>query len=129
MSNDETLSPKEMDFWTEAAEADTRAVVARNSRQLATPVVTKAQLDTALAAWEVARDRAMHEHQAWGLLMQSHSGLISSLRASGHSWDQADAEFKRISEAHRSSLLSALTDMDEKCRAYQELLAASRAQS
>lgn len=32
MSNDETLSNKEMDFWTEAAEADTQAVVQRNAQ-------------------------------------------------------------------------------------------------
>lgn len=30
--SDDTLSNKEMDFWTEAAEADTRAVVERNAR-------------------------------------------------------------------------------------------------
>lgn len=44
MSNDETLSPKQMDDARERAEADTQAVVAHNARIAAqkTPPVEKA---------------------------------------------------------------------------------------
>ena len=84
-------------------------------------MATKEQLDTALTAWEVARDRSMAEQNAWGTLNQNHSALITSLRKHGHTWAQAQAEFEKLSQAHRESLIAAWRAMDERCREYQEL--------
>lgn len=84
-------------------------------------VVTKEQLNAALDAWYVARERAGLEQQAWGALTQSHGSLIASLRQHGHTWTQAQAEFEKLSNAHRESMLSAWNDMDERCREYQRL--------
>jgi hypothetical protein len=83
--------------------------------------VTKEQLNAALDAWYVARERAGLEQQAWGALTQSHGSLIASLRQHGHTWTQAQAEFEKLSNAHRESMLSAWNDMDERCREYQQL--------
>jgi hypothetical protein len=91
--------------------------------------VTKERLDAALKAWEVARERSMLEQQAWGTLTQSHGSLISSLRAHGHNWNQAEAEFEKLSNDHRDRLLSAWADMDRLCGEYQKLHAAFKKQS
>lgn len=85
--------------------------------------VTKEQLDRALEAWQIARDRAILEQKAWGTLTQSHGALISSLRAQGHGWAAAEAEFAKLSEAHREALLADLQAMDERCAEYQKLRA------
>lgn len=91
-------------------------------------MVTKEQLDAALKAWEVARDKALLEQQAWSTLTGSHSDLIASLRKHGHTWAQAEAEFGKFSNAHSDAIQSAWRDMDEKCRHYQELHAKFLAQ-
>ncbi len=89
--------------------------------------VTKEQLNAALDAWYVARERAGLEQQAWGALTQSHGSLIASLRQHGHTWNQAEAEFERLSNAHREAVLSAWKDMDDRCREYQLLRARFKA--
>ena len=63
-------------------------------------MVTKELLDQALEAWALARNRAVLEQTAWGNVLKSHDLLIASLRANGHSWSQAQNEFKKISDAH-----------------------------
>ncbi|WP_047786355.1 hypothetical protein [Variovorax paradoxus] len=83
--------------------------------------VTKEQLNAALDAWYVARERAGLEQQAWGALTQSHGSLIASLRQNGHTWTQADAEFEKLSQAHRGAVLGAWEEMDACCRVYQDL--------
>ncbi|MFX1740053.1 hypothetical protein PXJ20_32605 [Paraburkholderia sp. A1RI_3L] len=84
-------------------------------------MVTKQQLDQALEAWHVARETALREHEAWHLLMGSHGALIESLRSNGHTWARAQAEFRRISNAHSEAYRAALSAMDERCLEYQEL--------
>jgi len=85
-------------------------------------MISKEQLDAALASWEVARDKSMLEQNAWGILNQSHSALITSLRKHGHTWAQAQAEFENFSRTHRDSVTAAWNAMDERCREYQDLL-------
>jgi hypothetical protein len=85
--------------------------------------VTKEQLDRALEAWQIAKDRAILEQKAWGTLTQNHGALISSLRALGHGWASAEAEFEKLSEAHREALVTAFQAMDERCTEYQKLRA------
>jgi hypothetical protein len=85
-------------------------------------MVSKEQLDAAVASWETARDKSMLEQNAWGILNQSHSTLISSMRLHGHTWTHAQAEFDKLSQAHRDSLVAAWKAMDERCREYQDLL-------
>ncbi|QLA82507.1 hypothetical protein EXV95_18810 [Acidovorax sp. JMULE5] len=90
--------------------------------------VTKEDLDRALDAWYVARERAGYEMQAWSILTQSHGSLIASLRENGHSWTQAGAEFATLSGSQQTALLSAWKNMDELCREYQSLLARFKGQ-
>lgn len=86
-------------------------------------MVTKQELDQALEAWDVARETALREHEAWHLLSRSHGALIDSLRANGHAWVSAQAEFQRISTAHSEAYRAALDAMDTRCVDYQELRA------
>jgi hypothetical protein len=85
-------------------------------------MVTKGQLDTALAAWEVARETSFLQQQALGTLLQSHRALTESLRQYGHTWADANAEFINLSQAHSDSLLAAWKALDERLREYRELL-------
>ncbi len=91
-------------------------------------MITKNQLDQALEAWRVARERALHEQIAWDEILKNHKSLIDSLRNSGHTWSQANAEFENISNYHRDSLLQAWEAMDERCKEYQDLLKRFQAQ-
>lgn len=91
-------------------------------------MVTKQELDQALEAWNVARETALHEHDAWHLLNQSHGALIGSLRANGHTWERAQGEFERISSGHSEAYRAALGAMDARCVEYQELRAKFDAQ-
>lgn len=86
-------------------------------------MITKEQMDDALSAWEVAMDRSILEQEAFGIATQSHGALIQSLRSHGHTWAKAEAEFQKISEAHRAALLAAWRAMDERCCEYRALLA------
>lgn len=54
---------------------------------------------------------------------QSHGALIKSLRSYGHTWANAEAEFQKISEAHRAAVLGAWQAMDARCSEYRALLA------
>jgi hypothetical protein len=84
-------------------------------------MVSKQQLDTALAAWEAARDRSAAEHKAYGALTQSHSALIASLRQHGHSWAQATAEFDKLAQGHSDAYSSALKEMERRRHEYNDL--------
>lgn len=91
-------------------------------------MISKQHLDLALNAWEVARDKAVLEQTAFSVLTQSHSTLMASLRKHGHTWTQAEAEFERMSNAHREALLIDWKDMDKKCAEYRDLLVKFKAQ-
>ena len=93
------------------------------------PNVTKIMLDEALDAWRVARDGAVLEQKAWNDVMRSHGALIESMRENGHTWAQADAEFKKISEEHQKALLDQWKHMDKLCNEYQKLLSAYKTQN
>lgn len=84
-------------------------------------MVTKEQLDQALQAWYEARETALREHEAQRLLLTSHRELIDSLRANGHTWSRAQAEFERIADAHSEAHLAALKAMDARCLDYKQL--------
>ncbi|KAB0685362.1 hypothetical protein [Burkholderia territorii] len=93
-----------------------------------TATVTKEQLDQALEAWEVAEEKSRLEQLNWGQLSASRQSLITSLRKTGHTLDEAQAQFNRYSEAHRAALVTAWADMDEKCAHYWSLHARFTAQ-
>ena len=84
-------------------------------------MVSKEQLDQALEAWEVAREKAALEQSAWATVLNSHATLIGSLRSHGHSWGQANTEFGKLSAAHNEAVLAAHQDMDLRCADYQKL--------
>jgi hypothetical protein len=90
--------------------------------------VTKEMLDQALNAWYVAREKASLEMQAWSTLIQGHGDLIASLRQNGHTWNQAEAEFKNLSSAHQAAVQTAWKHMDALCGEYQALRAKFKTQ-
>lgn len=85
-------------------------------------MISKEQLDRSLEAWAIAQESALHEQKAWATILQNHSTLIASLRANGHSWANAQAEFDKFSEEHRKRLLATWEAMDARCKEYRELL-------
>lgn len=91
-------------------------------------MVTQEQLDGALQAWQVARESAVLEQQAWATVLSSHATLIASLRANGHSWSEAQTQFERLSDGHSKALLAAWGAMDSRCLEYRALRAAYLAQ-
>lgn len=99
-----------------------RTAMFAGAKQGKQEMVTKEQLDGALEAWEVAREKAFREQQASATPTQSHDVLIASLRTHGHTWEQAEEEFECLSNGHRDALQSAWRDMDDKCNDYKSLL-------
>ncbi len=83
--------------------------------------VTKADMDSALEAWNIAREKATHEQMAWASVLQSHKVLIESFRANGHTRAAAENAFRQISTGHQEALMAAWKHMDVCCRAYLEL--------
>jgi hypothetical protein len=94
---------------------------AQNRLQDGAPV-TKAILDCALEEWKMARDKAAHEQLVWAGVLQSHAGLIESLRVNGHTKAAAEEAFRQISIGHQEALVAAWKHMDVLCCAYQALL-------
>lgn len=92
-------------------------------------MVTKEELNAALEAWEVARDRASLEQAAFGVLIQNHAHLIGSLRSHGHSWAQATVEFDKFSKTHQEALIAAWKAMNERCAEYHDLNLKLKAQN
>jgi len=86
-------------------------------------MVSKADLDIALKAWEAARLRATAEHLTLGRLLRGHKALIASMRSGGKTFREAECEFAALSKSHVQALLSAWDDMDHSCRTYQEIAA------
>lgn len=84
-------------------------------------MITAQDMDIALKAWEEARKRATLEMEAWGAVLQSHTSLIESLRANGHTWSQAQTEFKRITDGHSGAVLEAWKAIDQRSCEYQIL--------
>ena len=84
-------------------------------------MVTKNQLDAALAAWEESRDSAALAYSTWALMLQNHAALIASLRDNGHNWSQAQSVFQGLSTAHSEASQATWKAMDERCREYQAL--------
>jgi len=91
-------------------------------------MISEDQLNAALEAWEVARDRVRLEQTASATLAQSHNAPITSLRKHEHTWQRAEDELKIVSDGHRDALLNAWRDMDAKCKDYRELLTKFKAQ-
>lgn len=91
--------------------------------------ITKQDLDRALEAWQIAQGTAVLEQKAWGTLLQSHSTLIASLRANGHSWDSAQQEFDKLSKGHGEAFTAAWKTMDQRCTEYQQLHAQMQRQA
>jgi len=90
--------------------------------------VTKNDVDTALLLWKEASERAQAEHLAWGALLQGQQTLIRSMIDNGWTYAQAKRDVDNASTVHNEALLTALTEMDERCRQYLELEAALKAQ-
>jgi hypothetical protein len=86
-------------------------------------MVSRADLDAALNAWEAARDRAASEHLAWGRVLQSHKALIASIRFGGKTFTEAAREFGALSESDGEPLFAAWDEMDRACTMYQEIAA------
>lgn len=84
-------------------------------------IVTKADLDAALARWKEARETAAAEQLAWADVIGSHESLINSLMKHGHSWEDAEAAFDRVSNDHRARIEGAWKAMDQRCAEYHEL--------
>lgn len=91
-------------------------------------LVKKEELDRALEAWRVAADKHRHEVDAWLLLNRSHSALIDSLREHGHSWVQAEAEFRKFADLHHAVLKAAGADMEARVSEYKALRSQYKAQ-
>ncbi len=83
--------------------------------------IAKATVDTALDAWDAARERAARECAAWDLLLKSQKTLIDSLRKNGHAFSQAQQEFSAMSEGHHEAYLAALIDENRKRAEYREI--------
>lgn len=91
--------------------------------------VTKDKLDVALNAWEVALTKAKLEMSAMSVVTSSHEILIASLKTHGHTWSEADAQFRALVDAHSEAVQQAWKNCDELCREYHSLLALSNSQN
>lgn len=83
--------------------------------------VTRDDLRSALRDWEIARERALLQQQGWGTFLKGQQALIRSMLDNGWTYERAMQDVNNASSVHSEQLQAAGNDMDEKCRAYQEL--------
>ncbi|GEM_PF-5107801 len=83
--------------------------------------VTKGDLDLALKAWEIAREKALLVNQNWALFLKSQQALIRTMRENGWTYAQAKTDVDAASNVHSEALQAAWKEMDDRCRDYMEL--------
>jgi hypothetical protein len=85
-------------------------------------VITKKQLDSALSAWEEARDNCISQQLAWANAMHKHSAAITSFRKQGHNLRHENISSSLLAPIHRSVVHEAWQAMELRCKEYQGLL-------
>jgi len=90
--------------------------------------VTRDDLDLALKAWEVAREKALLQWQNFGTFLKSQQTLIQSMRDNGWTYERAVREVGEFRNSHSDALQAAWTEMDERAADYMRLEAQFAAQ-
>lgn len=85
-------------------------------------MITKDQVELAKILWEQSKQSALHAHESWRLLTQSHSALINSLRTAGFPFTEATKQFENLMEEHSKQYKAALDHMDKMAIEYGEIL-------
>lgn len=83
--------------------------------------VKKEQLDFALAAWIVSRDKLLKELILWREVLQSYDTVINSLRICGHEGIRAKAEIDHFSKIHKYHLGILMESESATCDEYEKL--------
>jgi len=90
--------------------------------------MTKNDLDLALKAWEIAREKALLQQQNFGVFLKSQQNLIQSMRDHGWTYQRAVQEVGAFNKSHSDDLLAAWNEMDARCQDYMDLEAKLQAQ-
>jgi hypothetical protein len=83
--------------------------------------VTKDDLQLALKAWELAREKALILNQNWGVFLKSQQALIRSMLDNGWTYDRAKRDVDDASTVHSEALQASWKEMDDRCQDYLDL--------
>ncbi len=86
-------------------------------------------MEAAKTEWLVARDKAINEHQAWAIAINSKADIIMDFQLNGQNVSRAQASFSDLTNGHSDSYRKALEDLDIKSKCLGQLLKQYKAQT